>query len=239
VSDIEKPPSPDGRDHIHKLVKLGLQAIPGVGPVIAEGLDLVVRPPLGKRLDKWCKSVYEKLKELEESCNSFSMGSLQENEEFITVVLNATQIAVRTHREEKLEALRNAVLNVAMRNAPEEDLQDIFLNLIDRFTPWHLRVLKLFHQPPGSLLAVKASFLGILTNAFPQLKGRRDFCYVLMMDLENNSLVVGTQGGGVDLALTSHLDLPMEPESLRERIKTTEQGEKFLGFITHPSQRDE
>ena len=47
------------------------------------------------------------------------------DDEFVSAIQHATQIAVRTHQAEKLEALRNAVLNVAAGTAPGDDLQMI------------------------------------------------------------------------------------------------------------------
>ena len=46
----------------------------------------------------------------------------------------ATQIAIRNHQRKKLEALRNAVLNSALVNASEEDIQLMFLNFIEYLT---------------------------------------------------------------------------------------------------------
>ena len=66
----------------------------------------------------------------------------EEYENFMTTVTYATIIALRNHQAEKLETLRNAVLNTALSPIVEEDLQHIFLNYIDELTLWHLRVLK-------------------------------------------------------------------------------------------------
>ncbi|HTS57938.1 MAG TPA: hypothetical protein VMH03_10335, partial [Terriglobales bacterium] len=46
-------------------------------------------------------------------------------------VLQATQIALRTHQEEKLEALRNAVVNSTSGQVLEDDVRAVFLNLVD------------------------------------------------------------------------------------------------------------
>jgi hypothetical protein len=51
---------------------------------------------------------------------------------------------IPTHQAEKLEALRNAVLNIAASKRPAGDLQVIFLHLVDGFTPTHLQVLSHF-----------------------------------------------------------------------------------------------
>jgi hypothetical protein len=71
------------------------------------------------------------------------LESLAANPTFVTTVLQATQIALRTHQEEKLEALRNAVANSG-GNQLQDDTRAVFLNLVDTFTPTHLRILKYF-----------------------------------------------------------------------------------------------
>jgi hypothetical protein len=67
-----------------------------------------------------------------------------QDDAFFSAFAQATQAAIKTHQQEKLEALRNAVLNVAVGNAPSEDLQCIFLNLIDSFTSKHMQILSFF-----------------------------------------------------------------------------------------------
>jgi len=78
------------------------------------------------------------------------LESLGENAAFVTTALQATQIALRTHQEEKLEALRNAVVNSASDRSLDDDTRSIFLTFVDAFTPTHLRILKYF-QDRGSL----------------------------------------------------------------------------------------
>jgi hypothetical protein len=61
--------------------------------------------------------------------------------------MHATQVALRNHHTEKREALCNAVLNVASGNAPQDNIQLMFLDFIDTLTPWHLRILHFFQNP--------------------------------------------------------------------------------------------
>ena len=77
---------------------------------------------------------------------SLTCSRVLANEHFVSAMIQATQSATKTHRKEKLEALRNAVLNVALGHSPAGDLQAIFLNLVDSFTPVHLEVLRYFQH---------------------------------------------------------------------------------------------
>jgi hypothetical protein len=88
------------------------------------------------------KHAARKSRELEDKVAGFRFEDLAQNEQFVSAVLQATQAAVRTHQEEKIEALRNAVLNVAIGIDLSQDLRAIFLSFIDTFAPSHMRMLR-------------------------------------------------------------------------------------------------
>jgi len=87
------------------------------------------------------ESIAEGLKALEAEIEGFKMENLCDNEAFVSALVHASRVAIRNHQEEKLEALRNAVLNAALPNAPEESSELMFLDFVDSFTPWHIKVL--------------------------------------------------------------------------------------------------
>lgn len=97
-------PKPKGSDAIYALVKGAVSAIPLAGGAVSELFGLYVASPLQKRQEKWLESLLEKIKELEKKSARFSIENLQKNEVFISSLLQATQIAIRNHQEEKLKA---------------------------------------------------------------------------------------------------------------------------------------
>jgi hypothetical protein len=111
-------------DYAHTAAKAGLSLITIAGGAAAELFSLVLAPPLDLELE-----------------------NLQNNEAFMSLMLQATQTAMRTHQREKLEALPNAVLNVATSKSLDEEKQLIFLGLVDIFTVTHLEILRLFVNP--------------------------------------------------------------------------------------------
>jgi hypothetical protein len=138
-----------------------------------------------------------------------SLEALRENEDFIDVVLEATQAAMCTHNEEKKAALRNAVLNCAKGEAPESSLQKMFIAYIDSFTVWHIKLLELLSDPPEWAIRHNHDFpqlsMGglshIIEKAFPELRGRRDFYDQIWRDLysrglTNTNSLHGTMSGG-------------------------------------------
>jgi hypothetical protein len=107
----------------HTTAKAVLSAIPIAGGPLSEFFSALLVPPLTKRREEWLQSIADRLKALEGKVEGFSIEALKDNEMFVTVFMHATQIAIRNHQREKIEALRNAVINVALGRAPDEDLQ--------------------------------------------------------------------------------------------------------------------
>lgn len=65
----------------------------------------------------------------------------------MSAAVQATRATVSTHRREKLEALRNAVLNSALSRALDHERQTIFFHLIEMFSVTHFDILRLFADP--------------------------------------------------------------------------------------------
>jgi hypothetical protein len=227
---MKEKPKTTKNDVAHTIVKAGISAIPLVGSPAAEIFGLIVTPPLTKRRDEWVESIVDGLKELEQKVDGFSMESLVDNEMFVTTTMQATQTAIRNHQEEKLKALRNAVLNAALPNAPEEDIQLIFLNFVDDLTTWHLRILKFCDDPTEwgrqnnikfpSYTAAAPSVM--LEHALPELSGRRGFYDLLLKDLYSKGLIN-----------TESLHVMMTGSGLLNS-RTTNFGRRFISFITTP-----
>jgi len=164
--------------------------------------------------------VAEGLTKLEK--DGINLESLRDNEQFVSIVLHATQIALRTHQEAKLQALRNAILNVAQGKAPDEALQFIFLNLVDAFTEWHVRILKYFQSPPAQPNILSGALSDVIERAFPELRGRRDFYRLVWNDLYQSGLV-NTRTDSLDTTMTAH--------GLSQK-RTTNLGDQFLAFLS-------
>lgn len=119
--------------------------IPMVGGVASELIG-VLSSPVTQRRDDWFADLQRRLRDLEGRVDGFRFDDLEHNEQFVSATFQATGAALRTHQAEKLVALQNAIVNIALANAPSEDLQSIFLNMVDSFTPTPLRVLRHFRD---------------------------------------------------------------------------------------------
>src|SRR6266849_5197425 len=96
---VGPPPSTQAGDIAEGLIKAALTAVPVVGGPAAELLGLVVTPALHLRYEHWLRRVGESVDDMR--ANGLDVRTLEGNEPLITVILNATQAAARTHEEEK------------------------------------------------------------------------------------------------------------------------------------------
>ena len=214
LSNDSPPKQATAETAAHLVLKGATTAIPIAGPVVSYLLDL----PLQRRKDRWLAGLAERLSSVESR-----LEDLRNDEQFITATLHATIMAMRTHQAVKLEALRNAVLNIAVGQAPDEVKQHLFLNWIDVFNETHLRILMVFqnpeyetsHRTPGSLTQV-------LEARLPDLAGQSDLYNLLWRDLHIRGLVN-----------TENLQGLMTGGGLTAR-RTTDMGDEFLQFISEP-----
>jgi len=139
---MEKPQKSKSKGDIAREVgRAIISAIPVAGGPIQVVFENVFSAPIEKRKQAWLEELAEVVTELQRRVEGLTPERLAANDAFVTVAMQASQVAIRNHQNAKLEALRNAILNSGMPNPPEEDEQLIFVRLIDQLTPWHLRLL--------------------------------------------------------------------------------------------------
>ncbi len=227
--DIKKDLEPSIGDYAHAGIRAGLSTAPFLGGPLAEFFSLVISPPLEKRRTAWLIEIFSRLKKLEEKVEGFKIENLTQNEVFISTLLYATQAAMRTHQDEKLAALRNAVINSAIRPSLDENLQLMFLNLVDRYTRWHLIILQFLNDPRQYGIDHKITFpswsMGgtarVLEHAIPELKGKRGFYDQIVKELYSNGL----------LNSETFLHTTMTEEGMFES-RATDMGKQYLDFIS-------
>lgn len=140
---IEPPVSP-GFEATAALVKGAVSAVPLFGGVLSE-LGNVLLNPLERRKQAWMLEVSTALNSILEQ-HHLQLADLQNDEQFISFLYQATGAALRTHQAIKLQALRNALTNSVVPGKYDGDLGLLYLRYIDELTPSHLLCLSSLEQ---------------------------------------------------------------------------------------------
>jgi hypothetical protein len=230
---MDKPPKKKGAADIAREVGRAIvSAVPATGGPLQVAFENIFSSPIEKRKQAWLEQLAGVVSEIQERVKDLTPEKLAANEAFVTVAMQASQIAIRNHQQTKLEALRNAVLNSALPNPPQEDEQMIFLRLIDQLTPWHLRVLSLLHDPPKWMEQNKVpnprwgmgGVSTVIEHCLPDLRGQRDTYEQIVRDLQADGLV--GQGQFLHITMTG---------GSMVQSRTTDRGKRFINYITVPA----
>jgi hypothetical protein len=123
-----------GREIVERTVEAALGSVPPVGNALAVAFVTAIGWRLEERREKWFTELAEGVEELRQQVDGLDLDALAGDDRFTDAVASATRTIEHTHQTEKIEALRNAVLNSAVPGAPDADTQAIMMNLVDRFT---------------------------------------------------------------------------------------------------------
>ena len=214
--DLEVPKE-TGKDHFHTIIKTALGEVPLAGGALAELFSAIIESPFQRRKKEWMQNVVEAINELKEK--GFSPDDLKENEQFISAVFYASHLAMKTHQQEKLDALRNAIINVAEGVEPDEALQQIFLNYIDQFTLLHIKLLRFALERNVSDSVYMSSLKSILLDMHPELSTKESLVELVWKELYTGGLVTHNSLAGT-----------LSNNGLRQKLTTT-MGDRFVKFI--------
>jgi hypothetical protein len=230
-----KPPGKSARREIaERAVEAGLNYVPVVGSTLAVTFVTALNWKLNERRDQWLEELAEAVQELCDRVDGLDPAELPENPLFVDAVVSATRIVEHTHQQDKLAALRNAVLNSALPGAPDADSQAILFSMLDRFTGSHLRVLTMWDDPPAWFrarglippqAAMAASRTQTVEAGLPKLRNQRDFYMQLADELKSAGLMTASLSGMVTAS------------ALMDRL-TSNLGRQLVRLISRPADAD-
>lgn len=210
-------------------LKAALSAIPVAGGPLAEVLGGIIDSMQRQRETQFLEGVlnglHRRIDQLPET--------LGDNEAFKTALLRAMRIAAETHDEEILDALRNAVISVAIGDGPDDSLQTIFLDAMRGLTPWHMRLLACIADPvawaesrhywlaPSNTPDPESIFEAFYQGQLPA----EEFTVQLLQDLYNRGLATNNIKPRTSPMLSG-------ADDVQPRI--SDMGKKFLAFVTVP-----
>ena len=228
--DTKPPRKSTGREIVERAAEAGLSAVPIVGGALAVAFVAAVSHSLDKRREEWLTGLAEHVEQLRQRRGDLDLETLAGNPLFVDAVVTATRTIEHTHQEDKISALRNAVLNSVAPDAPDADTQAIILNLVDRYTVSHLRLLTLWNDPPAwfarqGLAPPQAAMAGSRTQTVEaglrEMKGRQEFYLRIASDLAAAGMLTASLSGNVSAS------------ALMDRL-TTGFGRQFVEFISPP-----
>lgn len=225
--EVEKDLKNTGDDYVHSVTNAAISSIPVFGSAVSEIFNMVIASPIEKRKEKWMITIAEELDKLQDKVDNFDVHSLCNNDLFISIN-RASQLALSNHQIEKINALKNAVVNTALNINIDENEQMMFLTLIDTMTPWHIKIIFYFENPVSRFaennLRPKEYAMGapilLLYEFYPELKEREDFVKNIVSDLYNKGILS-----------INDLNCSMSSSGMYSS-RLTEYGNKFLKFIT-------
>jgi hypothetical protein len=225
--DTTPPSHSDRREGLQKAAEMVIASLPVVGGALQVAFSDAMGRQLLARREEWLTQLAEAVNDLRDRIGDFEAAA--ENPDFVDAVITATQVADRTSRRLKREALRNAVLNSVLPSAPDADTQQLFFDLIDRFTPTHMQLLTHLDDPGGWFdrrgmvrpLFYSAPRTAVIEVAMPEFADRPDLIDRYANGLATNGLI------------NSSLTGMMTGEGLWHPA-TTQLGREFLAFIQDP-----
>ncbi|MDB9514181.1 hypothetical protein PN499_23560 [Kamptonema animale CS-326] len=161
-------------DKLYNGGKAIINLLPG-GSLVSFIYETYVKYPANQRLGNFLLNLLEAISEINAKIENFPVNSPS----FQTTLISAFEIAMRHHQEQELAALRNTVLNAGLPNAPEADIQRMFLNWLDEFTSWHLMLLRYLHE-------YNANDLQVIEEG---LEVKRPFYNQVLQDLQVKGLI--------------------------------------------------
>ncbi len=117
---------------------------PVFAATINEAVDLLFNVIPTNKKDDILVAIGDRLTFLEE--NHIDLKELENNEVFQSVLYTSIPILMRAYQKEKLEAVFNSITNIPLTNI-DENYRFIFLNLIDKYNEWHLKIFRALAEP--------------------------------------------------------------------------------------------
>ena len=227
------PPQAEKKDKAIAVIRAAVSSIPYAGNAAIELMPLLFTAPLERRRQEWMNEVAGALRELEQD-RGISLDELQSNEAFISVLVQASQVAVRNHQREKIQALRQAVCNSAVSVKIEEALQLLFVRFIDELTPSHLSLLRFFRDSETEFQNVESYeqlFQSFCAGNVEDTVTRDEF-RLFSEELKTRNLIRISANVDDFSGVGSNTYIVTEGSSAGPMLLVTDIGRKLLAFIS-------
>jgi len=143
MSDIENPANSTPAESTVEVTAIALNAVPVVGGVLAGIANSLITRRQNQRLNKFLVDLATDLKAVSQRINTEFVQSSQ----FADFAEDVFSKAAETRQQEKLSALHAIFLNTVLSNRPKYDEALEVADLVHRWQPRHLVLLKILDNP--------------------------------------------------------------------------------------------
>lgn len=186
-SDIRSKRERELADARASAAKIFASVVPG-GTSVVELFREVFGPPIHARTEAWFERITTRLAKLEAQNGGFTVADLVSDDQFVSVLVNATHVATRHHQEEKIAALVQAVEHTAKGVNIEPSLQLQFIRYVDELSPAHLAILMRFSWNKSGFREI-ASYDDLYREVEASRMMSKDEFWLICEDLSTRSLI--------------------------------------------------
>lgn len=206
-------PVVEGDEVLHRFIRAGIATIPVVGGAAVEVFASIVTSPVEKRKQEWMIHITDVCNELITQ-EVVTLEKLQHDDRFISILMQVSNAAVQTHDEEKLEMLKNAVKNFAVKDVDEQDdVDSVLLHMAFQMPPLYLKILRYVIAP--EIGNAKESILKL----FSEMNNDEELADAIWVELLNKGLV-------------NRLDLNMNFYEDKNNDCTTDLGKRLIDILS-------
>jgi hypothetical protein len=214
------------KEHILNIIKAALSTAPFGGGIASLMTDYI--PSMKeKRLEEFVREIAADLKSLQERIDEETI----QTDEFAFVLERCFRGAAEHYQSEKLQAFRGILMNSAVGSGVTSDEGEYYLNVVERLSALHLRILGFLSDPKSYLLAqqipkeqIRGGFSNFMPVAIPGV------------DLEAIKSAFGDlyQFGflNTDKSMFNTMTASQGLDLLGDRL--TEAGHRFVAFCKTP-----
>jgi hypothetical protein len=189
-------PKENTTDYSERFIKGVLGIVPFAGTALGELFSVVIPPSIEKRRNNWMSEVSTVLNELM-SNNANLINDLKDNEEFISLLLETSQLALKTHRDEKLK-----LFSQALKNSINIDfnffVKETYIRYIEELNPNQISILNFIHRYQDRIKDVDSfqKYYNLLTKGSVGLSPTIDSTFDIttvrffMQDLDKKGLIL-------------------------------------------------
>ena len=136
------------KEHLINFIRAALATAPFGGGIASLMTDYI--PSMRqKRLEEFVEGIADDLESLEDRINEDTIRT----DEFAFVLERCFRGAAEHYQSEKLQAFRGILMNSLVASKVTADEREYYLNLVERLSALHLRILAFLSDPKSYLIA--------------------------------------------------------------------------------------